>query len=262
MHGYVLTNGRNIDYLYQFLRKDEVEILKIVPTWGLPWNDYSRAKILAATKDTIIRTTHGDPSRNIDHVIVRDVAKDGHDYRYLLPQSFYSLDPFLSIKPHCYIELGNEPNLDNVDFWIYRYWLLETIKYLKDKYPYAKLISPAPIVDSVYIEKAKRFYAICQDALMLCDYSGIHAYEHKSFTLPQTNQLKTAMNLSAQYLGMKPLMATELGINDKDISMKDKIKEYKNVEKAYSKSIKAFCIFHINADKDNWPNYSVTLDDV
>ena len=258
MHGYVLTDGKTVDYLYEFLRKDSVDLLKVIPTWGIHWNDFSRSKILSATKDTIIRTTHGDPSRN------KGLDANPIDYRYLVPESLYTLAPFLNIKPHCYIELGNEPNAyPNIDYWVYRYWLLETIKICRSKYPYAKLISPAPIVADGYTDSANNFYEICKDALMLCDYSGIHAYEYRSFNDPTgTKQLTTAINMSYRYLGTKPTMLTEYGIDDPSIPMPTKLKLYQKMRLQMQGSIKGFCIFHIEANEKLFPQYAVTLKDI
>lgn len=252
MHGYVLTNGKNPQYLYQLLRKDKVDILKIIPTWGfkdLRWNDYSRALILSATKETIIRTSHGDPATP--------------ERAYLIPESLYTLDPFLAIKPHCYIELGNEPNIGTVDFWVYRYWLIDAYNRLKSKYPYAKFISPAPSMDAQWYERARNFYEVCKDILMQFDYSGIHAYEYTSFfDVNGTDQLDRGMEMSRHYLGNKPMMLTEYGIDDVRKPMKAKLIDYKRMRAAYMKEIAAFTIFHIEADKEVYPQYSVTLEDV
>lgn len=260
MHGYVLTNGRNTDYLYDFLRRDNVDILKIIPAWyGLP--DESIPKILSATKDTIIRTSYGDPSRNIIDGVVRDRAKDGRDYRYLIPESLSELDRFLRIKPHCFIELGNEPNLHNVDYWIYRYYLQQSFNILKQRYPYAKFISTAPIVAGDHHYEAVKFYETTKDVLQNFDYSGIHAYAHESFD--DDFQLGRALELANKYT-RKPInkpMLTEYGINSNKIPMKEKLQRYKDVRNKYKDRIAAFCIFHI-ADKDSFSNYSVTRDDL
>lgn len=249
--GPVITNIKDIYRLLQY--KDTARRLhtpyttiKVVTGWGMPWNDITRAQLLAATEYTIIRTTIGDPSN-------RNTGK------YLLPDKVIAeLAPWLQIKPDAMIELGNEPNIKDTDPWIYRWWLNESIKECRKAFPHAHIIAPALIHNDTYLQ----WLDIMRDVMVTADSIAMHVYEHYGFTgvLPaRTNQLYDLDKAYTSYVSSKPIILTEFGINDPLTPKLTKHIRYSEFIKTLPSRYLGGTYYHINEAQDIDPQYHIPV---
>jgi hypothetical protein len=244
--GPVLTNAKDIPSLMEYRNAGRFDAIKVITSWGLDtgWNSISRAQLLTLTPNPIVRTSVGDPSNKSVN-------------QYLIPEEVITeISPWVLYKPDVMIELGNEPNSNNkVDPWVYRYYLNETIKRIREVFRYARVISPALIVN----EYTEQWVDILHDVVSTCDYVGIHAYEHHTFDpytiLPRTKQLEI---MNAYYIGA-PKILTEFGIN---VGVKrDKMLDYRELLINLTDYVGAY-FYHYNMRGDIDPQYHIPLKDV
>lgn len=245
--GPVITNLWGIYKFLSYKNKAALEhmpynAIKVITSWGMPWNDLTRAQVLATVPNAIVRTTAGDPSNKSASV-------------YLLPDVVVEeLRPWVAIKPDVMIELGNEPNIKDVDPWIYRWWLKESIIRCRREFPAAHIISPALI----HNDSVTTWLDIMADVMAMADSIGIHVYEHYGFigTFPaKTNQFALLDKAHHAKFPAKPFILTEFGINDPPTPKKVKHRRYYEFVQSLPPRYLGGLYYHINEANDIDPQY-------
>jgi hypothetical protein len=236
MFGVVLTAAHQFREVYNTIQKNNLDTLKVVTAWGLPWDENcNRALVSYATPNLIVRTKAGDPS--VYQASLHPV------YHYV----FDEIDPWYKARQDIYIEIGNEPNIrdsSNDYIYTYRWYLAETIQACRVRYPQAKIISTALQPDRdvekwhhIFSEQSMNIYS-------MVDYIGVHAYDARSFDTPTQYHIQKMLRI----FGTQKLFFTELGIANPDV--KDRIAQYKRVAQHYP-----VVYYHYNSMKDMDGNY-------
>lgn len=203
MLGVILTNTLSIPGQFYPVARQFAGV-KVVTAWGTPggWRERDRARILALTPHTIVRTVNGDPS-------YRDGALLWPEPEPILAE----IAPWLDIQPHISIEIGNEPNAhpdwNEKMTWAYRYWLEQTLPALRQAAPRATLIAPGP---SFAHPGAVRYLEICADVLRGYDAVAVHIYGHQSLQEPGVQEVIWAYD--RLFDRTIPRIVTELGIRE------------------------------------------------
>lgn len=224
MHGLVLTQTDNLTALLSSMRQHKIPLLKVVTAWGWSWDEPSRQQICA-----------------MPEVIVRTLSGDGHTP--LEPATVLAeIEPWLSTRPDCQIELGNEPNaVDASDdaAWAFRWFFLETVAQVRARWPRARLISPGLIET-----RQQRWWEICNDAFHQADAVGFHAYAYHDFVAGDTEQIQRAIQQLLQFFADRPWVATELGINDPPTPPATKAQRYSALHAKLPSHVAAACWYH------------------
>lgn len=233
MDGPILTHVPTIGILDTCMRTGGYDAVKVVTGWGLPngWDEVSRRRV-CSYPHVVVRTVLGDPSYD-----------SGNPAYWFLEthRVLAEVAPWLAIRPNLMIELGNEPNVidtgADILIWRYRYYLHETITLLRNRYPQAKLISPAPIMDVA--RRPDRWFAIMADAIRRCDYVGLHAYEHTNWmgNAPSTGDLGRCIAQAQAIAADRPWLLTEYGINDPLLNATTKGTRYAQLRMGVSKPV-------------------------
>ncbi len=261
-NGVVLTFVNNLDQLQDCVHRGRYDTVKVITGWGVEdggWSHDNKVRVLNMVPHVIVRTVVGDPSTGTPG-----------DNEFLYPDKVeQEIAPWYTIKQDITIELGNEPNIKQTDddfFWKYRYFLAQAVARCREKFPKARLISPAPIIGPGH--NAQRFWEINRDAMNDCDFIGIHAYEyygfHATHQLAATNQMKEAMETCKQFFNHKPWYITEYGINDsKQVSVEEKGKRYASMihynlcHPQIPGNVKGAVYYHIGMKGDLHPEYHI-----
>lgn len=242
--GPIVTCVHDLQQIDLVKRAGNYKGIKVVTSWGLynkPWEDSERKYILDTFDTVVVRTMHGDPSLP-------------YEQHFLIPElTLAEIAPWYKLRKDICIELGNEPNVgwrgNNSFYWVYRYWLIETLKKIKRVFPYATIITPAP---SLTHNNAEDYITIVGDVLQEGHYIGLHAYEHYSFQNPGTHQLEQA-KLYAKRLKM-PFIFTEIGINDYQTSAYNKGYEYGLLSRKHP-----VFYYHIDTSQVIQPQYHISV---
>lgn len=202
VHGTILTNIASLALLRNYLLAGHYTALKVVTRWGLStyWTDNDRRMVAGMVPNLIVRTAAGDPSSGAIFLYSEEVLIE--------------LASWLDLHPTAWIELGNEPNSNNtVGAWEYRYHLIRSIAAIRARWPHARIIAPAILLDR---ENASWWVNVCADVFSQCDAIGVHVYAYRSLNADDTGQQHAARLLYARFT--KPLALTEYGINDGQMS--------------------------------------------
>lgn len=261
-NGVVLTYVNNLNQLEDCVRRGRYDTVKVVTGWGVDeggWSPPNKTRVLTMVPHVIVRTVVGDPS-----------AGTPGDNDFLYPDKVeQELAEWYAIKQDITIELGNEPNMKQTDddfFWKYRYFLAQAVARCRERFPKARIISPAPIIGPGH--NAQRFWEITRDVMNDCDYIGIHAYEfygfHASHQLAATNQMREALETCKQFFNHKPWYITEYGINDsKQVSAAEKGQRYASMihynqcHPQLPGNVKGAVYYHIGMKGDLHPEYHI-----
>lgn len=263
-HGPVLTHAR-LDDLYAMTQIGKLDCIKVVTAWGLVegWNSTTRARVCAATDHTIVRTAVGDPA-------------SGRSVFLHTEEVVQEIAPWYAIKPHIWIELGNEPNVRSLSESEIHGWawhLDRTITEIRKQMPYARIISPAMLMTSHGVRTTYRealWLEIAAAAIRRCDAVGVHVYEYDSLVVnypgPRTRQADDALALHLKYFADKPWVLSEYGINNPKIPTAQKIREYIEWTRQYARgNVIGATFFHVNygaAQDKNYPEYHIAHTDV
>lgn len=205
--GLILTSAPSVAWLRTQLQTAKAQILKVVPSWGLPWNEATIREVAQLAPQLVVRTSWGDPS-------YRGNGKDGH--LLIAAQVLAELRPWLDARPDAWVELGNEPLIADQASeraaWDYRYHLEQTIDELRRRYPRVRLIGPAHLRNHLvrlgeYQDGQGRWDAICGDQLRRCDALGLHAYS-------VTQAVSGLKALRDGVSGSLPIWLTEFALNE------------------------------------------------
>ena len=200
LHGGIVTNT-NLETLDDLVQVGKWSVLKVITGWGLgrTWTDTDRARVLAMTPQTIIRTVAGDPT------------PDGRHQYLHVDDVLHELEPWYKLAPRRWFELGNEPNLPDrgIDPFGYTWHLANVIPQIRKAFPKARLISPAM---SFQVDNAGHWMQIMRDGILACDAIGIHIYDSHG-PLYDSTQSKAAYQAVTALTKVKPLWMTECGIH-------------------------------------------------
>jgi hypothetical protein len=260
-HGVVLTYVEHLDQLEDCVRRGGYDAIKVVTGWGVEggWTPENKARVLNMVPNVIVRTVAGDPSssRPEDDVI--------NDFPH--PEMVErEIAEWYHIKPSIYIEIGNEPNINDPDdafIWQWRYYLSASIEHCRRKFPRAKLISGGLIM-----RNARRFCEIAHDVMRDCDYIGVHAYEYYGFHASQqiaaTNDLQQAVALHTEFFADKLWYLTEYGINDVSVvTMQEKGYRYAGMihfnesHPQLPANVRGAVYYHLGVKGDLHPEYHI-----
>lgn len=222
MFGFILTNAKDYKEVKAYADKFGVDTIKIVPTWGIPWDkDYNRIRILRGFKNVIVRTPNGDPLSGKPYLHWEEVVA--------------YIKPFYRYRRDIIIQLGNEPNNGFIDPYGYAYHYQLTIDACKREFPLAKLIS-APLQQR---NKNDIWNTALFECTMQCDYTGIHLYEDFTFI----GSVREQETINQYPLDLyPPLFICEAGINVPKLT---RINEYRLLETRYGNAV----WYHMVADK-------------
>lgn len=224
MQGLVLTQTDNLTALLSSMRQNKIPLVKVVTSWGWHWDEASRRQVC-----------------EMPAVIVRTLAGDGHTL--LDPQIVLDeVEPWLSIRPSLSVELGNEPNATDASddaAWAFRWYFLEAIAAVRQRWPAARLISPGLIET-----RQQRWWEICQDAFSQADAVGFHAYAYHDFTPSDTGQIQRAIQQLYGLFPSRAWAATELGINDPATPAATKATRYSALHAKLPSHVTAACWYH------------------
>jgi hypothetical protein len=231
VQGLVLTQTHNLAALLEAMRAARVPLLKVITSWGWPWDDASRAQV-CAMPELIVRTTCGDGCAPPTDAPIR-----------LDPATVLAeIEPWARIRPTLWVELGNEPNAaDPSDqaAWDWRYWTLETITQVRTRYPLARLISAGLREENQY-----QWWLINSDVFRLCDAVGFHAYAYHDFTPGDTGQIERAIAQLFEEFPDKLWSLTEAGINDAATASETKAARYAELHRALPSNAIHACWYH------------------
>jgi hypothetical protein len=259
--------GLTLTHAYQFqnyqcaICKADMNSVRYITGWGLQdgWNDSTRELAVNIKDHVHIRTIAGDPSYHsqiYQWPIYKDIQRE--------------LTPWLRClrgKPF-WLEIGNEPNthvLTDDAIWVYKWFLEESIKNIRNDIPTAKIISPAVIIGEEY--RHQRFLEICQETMNKCDAIAVHMYEHDAFnTVEQrygtTGQVQEAQRLYRQLFPNKPLIVSEYGINASEVTTRVKGQRYATFIRnhGFTNPVIGFFVYHFCEDKKIHPQYHFDSD--
>lgn len=192
-HGFILTNAPSLDSVEDIAQAGRYTTMKVVPTWGLDsgWSCETRGRLIGLTQQTVLRTRAGDPS-------------SGHIYPHS-EEVLQEVAPWASLRRSLLVEIGNEPNATTVkvDPFDYAWYLVRSIKALKETYPNIKIIGTAMQPGPT----AERWYTILAEVLRSCDAVAFHAYGHENFT--ETGHLAEATRIGQKFFAKQPWWLTE-----------------------------------------------------
>jgi hypothetical protein len=254
MYGVLLTNTDLLSSYIARLKRHNFTLAKIVTDWGLgrEWRHGDIQTLVNNIPNVIVRTAlNGDPSY--------------YKSRWYLEPSdtLKELELVLSAGVKL-IELGNEPDVvwDNTecseqDIWVYRYFLLQTIKKMRENYPHVKVIAPSPRIGKYH--NWYRWVEIMHEPLRQCDYLSAHIYGyHNLFT--DNRDKADFYNIKLLYdrlFPRKQVIITECGIHDATQSAAEKIAKYNKFYLELPEHWKGMAIYHYNKLKDIDPEYAV-----
>lgn len=237
MFGPVITGVKNFDKFDTFFRNQAFDAIKVVTGWPL-----RMAKTYGLTQNVFIRSTCGDPSNKQANPML--------DVNEVLKEFF----PWYEDKRNIYIQLGNEPNIDNVDPYVYWYYFLASCAAVNQLMPKAKIISPPlqfngseSVWFTVYQQQVKKWGEFFNATY---HYSGWNVYEDYSFANPTRHDVYKAQKYNKQYFN-KPMIACEVGINQQGNNKR--LDEYRNL----TASFEAVLWFHYNDVDGNWAEYHI-----
>jgi len=245
--GLVLTATDALDrQLYPFVRAQRFTMLKVVTGWGIgrPWTFADRARVLAMTPRTIVRTIAGDPSYRAGAFLYPEP-------KHVIAETW----PWCEIQPHIAIEIGNEPNVTpgwNDDMaWAYRYWLEQLLPQMRHVYPDAYLIAPGP---SFMHPGAARYLEICADVMRGFDAVAVHVYGFHSLNEPGVRDVRWAYD--RLFDARMPRWITELGIREpaRDVN---RLALYRDFTNQLAPPWLGACVYHYGADRQINPEYHV-----
>jgi hypothetical protein len=193
MQGLVLTSVDNLTNLLGSMRANGIPLLKVVTGWGTNWNDEAIGQV-CAMPSVLVRTVSGDGARLDPDTVLNEIA------------------PWCAARPQIQIELGNEPNSQDASddaAWEFRWWFIETLKAVRERYPQARIVSPG-----LMGKRQETWWRINQDAFSMANSIGFHAYAFFDFTSGDTGDLQRALQQLGDIFPHKPWLGTELGIND------------------------------------------------
>lgn len=235
MQGLVLTHTTDLAALLDAMRAASIPCLKVVTSWGWPWDADSRrqAATLAAL---IVRTTSGDGTQ----------APPGESV-YLDPTAVLNeLAPWVEARPALTVELGNEPNASDPSddaAWAWRYYFIETMDAIRRRWPAVRILSPGLIENN-----QDGWWSICRDAFMLADGIGFHAYAWHDFTDTDTGQIQRALFQLRALFENNLWALTECGINDVDTAPEVKAQRYGAMHRELPSNVAAACWYHYADD--------------
>jgi hypothetical protein len=261
-HGVVVTHIEHLDQLAECLSRGEYDTVKVVTKFGIDggWNAENRSRLLRMVPHVIVRTAYGDPSFN------------NHDFDFRFPfdnQVKDELQEWYDIRQDILFEIGNEPNIDTPDddfIAAYLFHLNRAIDRCRDKFPEAKLISPALITD--LNKRFERFHELAANTFRRCDLIGLHFYEHFGFAKGQqpatTFQLRDVLRLAQRFYGDKEWYVTEYGINDENqVSKGEKGRRYAGLtffgesDPALPNNVVGLTYYHLNMNSKSDRQYHI-----
>ena len=223
MQGLVLTSANNLTELLGSMRANRIPLLKIVTGWGVHWNSDAINQI-CSMPSLLVRTVSGDGKPLHPQTVLDEIA------------------PFYAVRPQIQIELGNEPNSTDASddaAWLFRWWFIETVKAVRERYPLARIVSPGLIEN-----RQETWWRINQDAFSMADSIGFHAYAFFDFTSTDTGQLQRALQLLGAIFPHKPWLGTELGINDMATPPSTKATRYGTLHRKLPSQVAAAVWYH------------------
>lgn len=199
--GLILTSTTSLASLKAHLDAGKCRVLKVVTGWGWPWDEASRRAVAAMTDVLIVRTVAGDPSYN-----------GGAKRMPIAADVVAEIAPWYAVRQNIVIEIGNEPLIDaqpEAYAWIYLDHLNAAIRACRDRFPHARILAPAHLVNHHIPlgnspDGVARFVDITKRAYQDCSSIGIHAY----------NQAQLDRNAALYANHGKPLWLTEFALNE------------------------------------------------
>jgi len=251
--GLILTSTPDIPTLRAAVAAARVEILKVVPAWGLAggWIPAAIAEVARLCPQLVVRTSWGDPS-----------CADGTRAFPIPDRILDELAPWLGARPDAWVEVGNEPLIADRDTdllaWQYRYDLERTIAAIRARWPRARLIAPAhllnhPIRLGSHVWGQRRMLEICADVYTRCDAVAIHAYTDDQYARGQA--WLDDLGLSAL-----PVWVTEANLNE---GLDDATRAQRLSTQWRRTPVEAVLLYHLDllggADPMHFnPNYQLT----
>jgi len=223
MQGLVLTSANNLAGLLDSMRANSIPLLKVVTGWGADWNSDTINRV-CSMPSVLIRTVSGDGKPLDPDAVLREIA------------------PWCAARPEIQIELGNEPNSKDASddaAWVFRWWFIETLKAVRDRYPLARIVSPGLIEN-----RQEHWWRINQDAFSMADSIGFHAYAFFDFASNDTGQLQRALQQLGAIFPNKPWLGTELGINDMATPPSTKARRYGTLHHKLPSQVAAAIWYH------------------
>jgi len=230
---------------------------KVVTGWGVSsgWTSAARTKLLSSCQNVILRTVAGDPSyANRARALPEKNLIEQELQLWLTTPRTAKL----------WIEVGNEPNISayNQDYtYAYRWHLDNTLNWLRQAAPNVNVIAPAFLLGKPHGQK--QFLSVCADVFEKYDAIAVHMYEHDSFVKTEqkhgtTGQYEEFLQLYAKF--NKPIIISEIGINDPDTAQTIKGRRYKalvtrKVKPVLPKNVVGMIVYHFCAAEDIDPQY-------
>lgn len=210
-HGPLLTYGYQT--WLNAISYEVANLAKVVTGWGLDggWNPNPDFVWTAcgASQYLIVRTVTGDTTSYIDPNTTVAEIQSSRFYEYKMDQTGSGT---------CIIELGNEPNVGNLDPWTYGYNLSATVDAVRANFPGALVCGTALSPNKGFSPDNWYNNANYRSAVAKCDFVGVHFYSNSpdgSFTDQGAyNELTYAETLSraASIWPGKSVIGTEYSI--------------------------------------------------
>ena len=242
MKGFILTQTDDLLSVHERLEQANADTIKIIPSWGWPWDTASRARIIGMAPNVFVRTKSGDISA-------------GSRYpQNILPE----IQDWLQLKPNVFVEVGNEPNSGKTDdkfWWNYRFYLdkaREDIIRFQTSVPSiirAQTVAPAMTLNPDKVDSARRGLEIMHDVMVNFDFIAWHVYLDGGYADPLI-QMKTALKLANEFFPNKPHVLTEFNANKMSLST-----AVLQIQTTYSFAGTIF--YHICDRKDLHPEYCI-----
>lgn len=240
-HGMVLTDWGDLRSAFV---SGGFRALKVVTAWGQGWDEQTRLRTAALSEVLVVRTQAGDPSGihpypNYEQVIVE-------------------VRPWWQIRPHLWVEIGNEPNIkQDIDPAGWAWHLAKAVAMVRAEFPLARIISPA--LSPAHPMEQWANTPMWQDAIKLCDAYGVHQYAHHDLVADDTGHAKLNR---ANVPQDKPWMLTEYGIHDPTTSDSVKGERYAEFRASLPPLVAGAFAYHLCARPKDSDQSAYALDPV
>jgi hypothetical protein len=227
-HGPLLTDGYQT--WLDAISYEAANLAKVVTGWGLAGGWAANPDFVwtacGASQYLIVRTVTGDTTSYVDpNQAVQEIQSS----------RFYEYKADRTGAGTCIVELGNEPNVGNLDPWTYGYNLSATVDRIRSSFPGALICGTALSPNKGFAPDNWYNNPNYRSAVAKCDFVGVHFYSNSPdggfANQGAYNELTYAETLqrAASIWPGKNVIATEYSIRTTGISAYDKGYKYANL---------------------------------